>query len=204
MAGPFLFWAVIRPSGACVSWGMRIRISLPHNPLKAAASLLAALTASAALADIPPDPLAERFKTPVLRGQAEFRFLGRPMYQAEFYAPEAGQQQGLAPSALELTYQRAFSEGLLVWASMAELRRLEGERADHADFESALETCFSDVVEGDRYLALAANADDLEFWLNGEQACQISGAGWSDRFLSIWLSENARDPRLARVLMGRE
>lgn len=177
---------------------------MPQKPLKAAASLLVALIASAVPADMPPDPLAERFKSPVIRGQAEFRFLGRPMYQAEFYAAEAGQQQGLAPSALELTYQRAFSEGLLVWASMAELRRLEGERADHAEFESALETCFSDVAEGDRYLALAVSADDLEFWLNREQVCTISGTRWSERFLSIWLSENARDPQLARMLIGRE
>jgi len=203
LAGPFLLRKVIRTHCTFVNNRMKLRLVHIRAILASVGIGLVALAAQTpALADIPPEPLAKWIDKPVLLGQAEYRFLGRPMYLAQYYAPEDGQQPDFVPSGLELTYLRAFSAGLLAWASMAELRRLEGEPADHTDFEAGLRSCFSDVSEGDRYLALAKSADDLELWLNGKQVCTISGARWSERFLSIWLSENARDPRLARVLKG--
>lgn len=138
------------------------------------------------------------------RGQADYRFWGQPMYQARLLTPGAEALDWARPLGLELEYARGFDAGVLVWSSMVELRRLEGRRGDHEAFEAALADCFASVSAGDSYLALARSADDLDFYLNGDEVCAISGDRWAERFLAIWLSEDSRDPASARALLGAD
>jgi hypothetical protein len=162
----------------------------------AAVSGVVVFAGSAALASVGQDlrPL----------GQAEYRFWGQPMYEARLLTPGAAELDWTRPLGLELEYARSFDAGVLVWSSLVELRRLEGTRPDHDAFEAALSGCFASVSAGDSYLALATSADDLGFFLNGDEVCAISGDRWAERFLAIWLSEDSRDPASARALLGAD
>lgn len=155
------------------------------------------LTAGSAFAETTPPEGRFDFKQ---RGSAEYRFLGQTLYQAALYTPEGQSLNWDSPAGLALSYQRDFSGRTLMRASMAELRRMEGKADDHAEIEKGLADCFRDVEKGDRYLAVAVSPDDLEFWLNGENTCTLSGQQWAERFMAIWVSDQSRDQRSARLL----
>jgi len=139
---------------------------------------------------------------PNLIGDVTVRWLGFPMYRATLYS-EAARFDWQSRFALELTYIRGFDRDTLVWSTIEELKRMEGPRSDHARIEQSLGTCFRDVGNGDRFVAFAESRDRVSLWFNGQRTCTMSHAQISERFLGIWLSDQARLASVSRKLRGQ-
>lgn len=161
-----------------------ILIALPHHARAGTAEIRAAI----------PDPAS--------RGAVTFRWFGLPLYDATLYTAGGNAFDWRAPLALKLVYAREIPAETLVRATLSELRRMEGARADHAAIGRELGSCFRDVGPGDRFTATATGADAVTLWFNGARTCTLSHAGIRERFLGIWLSDDSRSARLSRQLRG--
>lgn len=166
-------------------------------------ALLLVLTASVATAEPVPQDIASSLQSASQRGSAQVRWLGIPIYSARLFTPEARPFDWAKPFALELTYDRGFSKDRLVYATGKELARMEGEQADHPAILTKLQKCYRDVSSSDRFVALGAKQDEVQFSLNGTRTCRLQHTDIRKRLLSIWVSENSRDPKLSRRLKGQ-
>lgn len=154
--------------------------------------------AVAQTADLPPSLARSDVSGPVT-----YRLLGIPIYEAKLFKPRGEGFDWNRPFALQLQYAKTISGDRLLSATMSELRRMEGQKDDHAEIELALATCFRDVSSGDRYLAYAVGPDRVDFWLNGSKTCEAQHPGLRNRFLGIWLSDESRAQNLTRRLRGQ-
>lgn len=146
--------------------------------------------------------IARVFTDAQLRGEATFRWLGLPLYTARLFTPGGQALAGANPVGLELIYARNITRQSLVNATVSELERLEGSQADHGIIGQKLAPCFRDVTDGDRFVATATKANELQVFFNGARTCRISHEKLGARFLNIWLSQNSRSPALSRQLRG--
>lgn len=131
-----------------------------------------------------------------------FTWLGLKLYDASLYTPNGGAFSWQSPMAIELTYARKLPRSKLVNATRDELKRLEGDRADHPAILADLNRCLRDVVRGDRFTAVARNAASVDLFFNGSKTCTLKQASIGKRFLNIWLSENSRSASASRKLKG--
>lgn len=161
-------------------------------------AIFCALSALPARAEGPDQALAGLEE----RGRVNFEVFGRPFFRAKLLTPDAAALDWQEPLALELFYQRTFFKPLLVWSTMVEFDRMEGAQDDHVSIRSDLGKCFKTVRAGDTYIAYAETPDRVVFWLNDELTCRLEAEDISRRFLSIWLSDQARDPGQSQVLRG--
>lgn len=168
----------------------------------AAVLLLSLLPALPLAAETAPTEVRAHLGAPQPLGRAEYRWLGARLYEATLYTAGTPRFDWDAPLALQLVYARRLSGQTLVDATMAELDRIEGAAPDHAVIRDKLMTCFRDVGDGDRYVAVAADADAVDFWLNGRKTCTLALTEAKRRLLGIWLSAESRSARLARQLRG--
>jgi hypothetical protein len=164
-------------------------------------SLLLALPA-AAQTQIVPQEVAASVNSAKERGRAQVRWLGLKIYTARLFTTDGEAFDWTRSFALELTYDRRFSAASLSRASGKELARLEGRQSDHPEILQKLAICYQDVKAGDRFVALGRAKDQVDFLLNGRQTCQLKHDNIRQRLLSIWLSDDARDPDLSRQLRG--
>ncbi len=139
---------------------------------------------------------------PARLGAVTFRWFGLPLYDAALYTTGGGAFNWRAPLALKLVYARDIPAETLVRATLMELRRMEGARADHAAIGRKLGPCFRNVGPGDRFTAIAESTDAVTLWFNGARTCELSHPGIRERFLGIWLSDDSRSARLSRRLRG--
>lgn len=146
----------------------------------------------------PPDLLPKAVQT----GHVVVKFLGMTLYNATLYTQSEQVFEWTYPFVLELDYSRPFSDAFLIGATMSELDRMEGRVDDRGAIETALGTCFKSVDVGDVYTAFSKNPNQLAFFLNGTQTCQLNFPNISPRVLGIWLSENTRNTRINRQLRG--
>lgn len=171
-------------------------------PLMCAAILSAApLRAQDAARPVPSEVEANLPKAE-LRGSAQLRWLGFRIYDARLFTSNAAAFDWSSPFALELDYKRGFSRKQLVSATGKELTRLEGDQPDQPEILQKLNTCFNTVEAGDRFVALGAAKDRVDFLFNGKRTCKLQHPNIRQRVLSIWLSDQARDPKLSRKLRG--
>lgn len=131
-----------------------------------------------------------------------FTWLGLKLYDAALYTPGGAPFSWQSPLAIELTYARKLPRSKLVNATRDELKRLEGNRADHPAIVAELERCLRDVMRGDRFTAVARTSASVDLFFNGTKACRLTQAGIGKRFLKIWLSDNSRSARASRQLRG--
>lgn len=157
------------------------------------ASALSALAVSAE---------ARELRNPVPIGNAEVRLFGFKLYDAALLTTNGARFDPARPHALELTYARSFDRDALLDATLKEMRRIEGRREDHGAMIETLRPCFRDVATGDRLEATALGPSKLTFSFNGASTCVVEGPFLATRFLSIWLSDKARDRRLSQQLRG--
>ena len=134
--------------------------------------------------------------------EVPFTWLGLKLYDASLYTPGGAAFSWQNPMAIELTYARKLPRTKLVNATRDELKRLEGNRADHAAILADLNRCLRDVERGDRFTAVARNAASVDLFFNGAKTCRLTQASIGKRFLNIWLSENSRSSRASRKLKG--
>lgn len=140
---------------------------------------------------------------PKLRGEARLSILGIVAYEGRLFTEGGIAFAPNSPAALELVYRRAFSAAQLARATRSELERLYPGAGGIEVSIAAIQTCFRDVDDGDSYMAISQSPDSLALWLNGTQTCRLTQPGIGQRFLSIWLSDESRYPRLSRQLRGQ-
>jgi len=132
------------------------------------------------------------------RGEATFRFLGQPIYEARLLTKGGAAFDWKTNFGLELTYLRALTQFDLVSGTLREMTRIGAPLPS----ESQLTACFDDVARGDTYLAVSDGPSKIHFYRNGLRACTLAGPRITRGFMSIFLGENARSARFARRLQG--
>lgn len=181
---------------------MQTRVPIRGRMLIMTLSLLLPIAfAAKARADVAPEVRAA-VNAPAELGEGAFRWFGLKVYDAQLFTPRGRGFDWERPFALQLDYARKVRSEILLQASMDELARMEGARADHADIRAKLSRCLRDLKPGDRVVSAPRGANALDFWVNGTKTCRLQHAGIRDRYMAIWLSENARDQALARKLRG--
>lgn len=158
------------------------------------ASLLVALLLGATAAHALPSSL-EGTK---LRGEATFRFLGIPIYDARLYTRNGAALSWSDTFGVELTYRKNLTQYDLVEGTMRELNRTGAPMAVRAK----LEACFKDVKKGDRFLAVSQGPNQVGFWLNDRPRCTLKHPRINARFMGIFLGENSRSAAFTRRLKG--
>lgn len=133
-----------------------------------------------------------------LRGQATFRFLGLPLYEARLYTPGGEPLDWQKDLALELTYLRRITEADLIESTLQEFSRTGAP----LPVKDQLSQCFDEVGQGDRYLAVSNGPDQIMFWRNERQMCALSHPQIKQRFLTIFLGDNSRSRSFTRKLQG--
>ncbi|OUD08588.1 hypothetical protein BVC71_11635 [Marivivens niveibacter] len=135
-------------------------------------------------------------------GSASLGVLGFQAYDTILYTPSGQAFDWTAPMALEINYERDFSAEILTQTTREEIARIEGNPGDLDRVINTLADCMRDVSDGDQFVANAPTPDQIEFSLNGTTTCNVTYPNLRKRFLSIWLSDDSRFPRLSRQLRG--
>ena len=181
---------------------MQTRVPIRGRMLIMALSLLLPVAfAAKAKADVAPE-VRTVVSQPAELGKGAFRWLGFKVYDAQLFTPGGRGFDWDRPFALQLDYARKVRSEILLQASMDELMRMEGPRADHDGIRAKLTQCLRDLRPGDRVVSAPRGANTLDFWVNGAKTCRLQHVNIRDRYMAIWLSEDARDKALARQLRG--
>ena len=154
------------------------------------------------LADLGATTRIPGLDNPAEVGSATLSFLGFTVYRGRLFTEEGRSFAPGEPVALEIIYNRDFSAEQMLDTTRSELERVEPGRPGQDALVDRLADCFRDVSRGDQFLAASESPDRLRLWLNGTQTCDVRGDEIGKRFLSIWLSDNSRFPRLSRQLRG--
>lgn len=130
--------------------------------------------------------------------EAEFRYFGLKLYDAQLFTKDGAAFDWNQDFALEITYARRFSQTALVNSTMEEIARA-GRNSPKAE---AWFACFRTVRKGHKYLAVTQGADQVDFFLNGQMVCGLKHAGIARSFMGIFLGKNTRSAKFTRALRG--
>lgn len=164
--------------------------------------LLALSTTGAANANTQAIDTESDLTMPERIGSADLSWFGLKLYTADLYTERGAEFDWSDPFRLDLTYSREFSSAALVKATLVELERTEGARADHAEIEEGLALCFRQVAKGDVFSAMALEQNSVRLFLNGIETCTLEHEDIRRRFLGIWLSDQSRELAASRALRG--
>ncbi len=165
-------------------------------------ALTIALTAAFGTADLRASTSIPGLENPSEIGAATLNFFGFTVYRGRLFTEDGRDFAPGVPVALEIIYNRTFTAEQMLDTTRSELARVEPGQPDQDVIVDRLAECFRDVSRGDQFLAASDNPDRLRLWLNGTLTCEVEGNEIGQRFLSIWLSDNSRFPRLSRQLRG--
>ncbi len=170
------------------------------------------VVAALALAGLPALSLAQpgevRNALPLARlgGQAKLAFWGFNVYDAKLWVQPgfmAGEYERHA-FALELTYQRDFTNQAITKRSLDEMRRLPGAtQSQMSSWQPLLRDAFPDVKAGDRITGIHRPGEGAMFITNGKTTGVISDAEFGRLFFGIWLSVHTSEPRMRDALLAR-
>ena len=161
------------------------------------AALLFAIFASSA--PVGATPIESALSGASKRGEATYRYLGLPLYEATLYTAGGQPFDWNKEFGLELRYRRNLTQYDLVEGTMRELDRT----GSPLPVRQQLEGCFSSVSKGDRYLAVTDGPNRIGFWRNGQRTCNLSHPQIKYRFMGIFLGENSRSSSFTRRLRGQ-
>ncbi|MGR3712522.1 MAG: hypothetical protein ACU0A6_05320 [Shimia sp.] len=159
--------------------------------------------AAQVLAETPVPEVSAVVPQPAAVGEGQFRYLGFKVYDLQLFTSGGQRFDAGAPFALAIEYDRKIRREVLLKASLGELERVEGKRADHGAILYKLTRCYRDIAPGDRIVAAPKGANGMAFWVNGARTCTLNHPGFRDRYMAIWMSEKSRDRDLARRLRGQ-
>lgn len=159
------------------------------------------LLANPTLADQAPREVISDLDNPVQQGEANVRFLGFNLYNAQLWT--SGEKFSYSqPFALSLTYKRAFTARELAEMTVTEVARIEKTSVSTHQELNALQTCFADVRPNDRITGVSRGNDRAVFYVNGRKSCDFTYPSFTKRFFGIWLGEGTRDPGSRARLLG--
>jgi hypothetical protein len=131
--------------------------------------------------------------------ESRFSFLSMTLYDARLYTLDGRWRPGQYPLRLDLTYARDISARQLVIATEREWERM-GIRT-RSGWLAHLSNIWPSVQRGDR-LAYRVDARGTgRFYFNGQPIGRAMDKSFSDAFLAIWLSPDARDQKLRRLAL---
>ncbi len=157
-----------------------------------------------ARANTPPE-LGGHLGKVVLSGRKRFTFFGFAVYDASLWVEPGFRAQDYERHgfALDLLYQRDFSNADITRRSIEEMSRLAplaGERKQ--TWEGWLRTAFPDVRKGDRITGIHRPAAGAVFLTNGRLTGRIDDPEFARLFFGIWLSPDTSEPALRQALLG--
>lgn len=136
--------------------------------------------------------------TAQMRGEATFRYIGLPLYQARLYTNDGAPLDWSQDFGIELNYLRNLTKKDLVESTLKELDRL----GHPLPVRDQLSRCFDDVSKGDQYLAVSRGQDQIGFWRNGTRVCTLTHPMIKQRFMAIFVGQNTRSTAFTRKLTG--
>ena len=161
-----------------------------------------AVVALPAMAETAPKEIRAQFGSPVHLGRADVSLLGFDLYQAQLWSSRST-FSFQEPFALTLIYKRKFTAKQLTKNTIEEVARIENTSVKEHAALSKIQKCFADVGPNDRITGIANSSDNATFYVNGRQSCSIEYPKLTQRFFGIWLSENTRDPKSRKQLLGQ-
>ena len=170
--------------------------------LPLALTALMALPALPAWAEKGMNVISSAVPQAAARGEVTMRWYGFPLYDATLFTPAGARFDWQNPVALRLVYARTIKQDAFLTATMAELERIEGKRADHRQIARKLEPCYRNAQAGDHFIAQSASPNQVTLWFNGTKTCDLRHNQIRERFLGIWLSDQSRSARLSKRLRG--
>ena len=137
-------------------------------------------------------------------GNASFKFIFWPVYEAELYTKQASFDFTPLPSfILTLNYQRAFNSVQIVKETEKQLLEIHPSQAEKfKPWLSRLNEILTDVSKGD---SLSLYVDDNKyssFYLNGNYLGSIEDEDFSQSFSAIWLARDDHYADFTRELTG--
>ena len=137
------------------------------------------------------------------QGETVTSYFGISLYRGTLYTPDTEPFDIEGTYALTLTYLRSFKEKTLIKSTINEINRIEALTVENEKvLIDLLSNCFVDVSSGDRITALANSKDNIIFFHNGKQQCNLEMIDIRKSFFSIWLGNNTRDVQGSLRLQG--
>ena len=137
-----------------------------------------------------------------LVGEARFKVLLFPVYDASLYAPK-GDYRKSGPLALELNYLFDVEKERIVNQTVKTFeRRKLGSDADVAKWRKIMDEHFSDVQQGDQIMIAFPDLQTVVFSTNGSDPTFVSDAGFAEAFKDLWLGDNVRNKSFQNKLLG--
>jgi len=157
-----------------------------------------------AQADKPP-ALGGLLRGVTLLGSKRFTIFGFAIYDASLWVEPGFNAQDYARHgfALDLVYQRDFSNASITNRSIEEIERIGPLTEERRQaWEAWLKTAFPDVRKGDRITGIHTPGGGAVFLTNGRQTGRINDPEFARRFFGIWLSPKTSEPALREALLG--
>jgi hypothetical protein len=167
-------------------------------------ALAAAMSIPVAHAAKPPE-LAGLLRGVTLLGYKRFTVFGFSVYDASLWVEPGFDAQDYARHgfALDLLYQRDFSNAAITRRSIDEMERLAPLAEERRKtWKEWLQAAFPDVRKGDRITGIHQPGKGAVFLTNGRETGRIDDADFAHRFFGIWLSRNTSEPALRQALLG--
>ena len=200
-----LAWAALCAAG-CALAPVQAGPPSPSGSRPSIASAEGGVAPSSALAA----GLARWLGTPKLWGQADFRYFGFAVYQAQLWVGpglvDPAQAWPQQPVVLSLRYQRALPGPAIAQRSIEEMRRHPSmPEAAAATWLAQLQTLLTDVREGERLIGVYHPAKGLQMWHEGAELRALGSS--SDTllarvFMGIWLDPSTSAPEMRQQLLG--
>ncbi len=137
-----------------------------------------------------------------LVGEARFKVLLFPVYDASLYAPN-GEFEKSGPLALVLNYVSDLKKERIVNTTVKTFeRRQMGSPANIEKWRKIMAKHFSDVKKGDRIMIAFPDLQRVVFSTNGSQPTFVSDEGFAAAFKDLWLGDNVRNKGFQTKLLG--
>ncbi len=107
--------------------------------------------------------------------------------------------------ALELTYHRSIKRDALVDASIAEIKRIQGNTVSAEQLQQwreQMQQSFIDVDEGSQLTGVFLPGRGAQFYVGEQLKSEIRDMAYAKAFFAIWLDPRSRDPDLRAQLLG--
>jgi hypothetical protein len=148
------------------------------------------------------DLLEELIPGAKLYGQARFKVLLFPIYDASLYTV-GGVYDKQAPLAMRLDYLTSLDKERIVKQTVKAMqRRSLGSEAEIAKWTKIMEKYFDDVQENDQILIVFPDLEKVVFSTNDGPPEIVKDAKFSIAFRDLWLGENIRNKRFQSDLLG--
>ncbi len=137
-------------------------------------------------------------------GNASFKFIFWPVYDAELYAEQSSFNFTPLPSfVLTLNYQRSFNSEQIVKETEKQLREIDPNLPENFEpWLSRLNEILTDVSKGDSLSLYVDDDKNSSFYLNGDYLGSIEDKDFSQSFSAIWLARDDHYADFTRELTG--